>query len=65
MVVGLSTGFCYFFISSTAFAFPFMIQWELWNGTFGTFLFYAVLSALGFVFVFFQLKTPNKEADSR
>lgn len=64
LVVGISTGFCYFFISSCAFAFPFMNKWELWYGPLGTFLFYAALSALGFVFVFFVIKTPKKESQS-
>ena len=62
MVVGISTGFCYFFISTSAFTFPFMIQWRLWNGALGTFLLHAAFSAVGFLFVFFKLKSPDQKS---
>lgn len=50
-VAGLSTAFCYFFIFLGAFTFPFMNGWQLWNKSFGTFLFYACVAFLGIFYV--------------
>ena len=46
-VAGLSTAFCYIFIFLSAFTFPFMNRWQLWQGPFGTFLLYALIAFIG------------------
>ena len=66
IVAGLSTAFCYFFIFLSAFTFPFMNQWQLWNGPVGTFLFYAIIAAFGLVFVYFApLRSESKCQENR
>jgi hypothetical protein len=57
VVAGLSTAFCYLFIFLAAFTYPFMSQWSLW----ATFLFYSMMAALGFVFVYFNILDVEEE----
>ena len=70
-VAGLSTAFCYSFIFLSAFTFPFMNRWQLWQGPFGTFLLYALIALAGCLYVAFlappidhQAKKPEDEAPS-
>ena len=64
VVAGISTAFCYTFIFLSAFTFPFMNQWQLWRGPFGTFLFYGIIAFIGCVYVGFLAPGIDKDSEN-